>query len=372
MNEILIFYAKAIFIIYPLLLLIVRLLYKKSILAKIGYIIVTSIMITTLIITTIDILHVSKLIEIILKILLVIIAISFLKKDIIILQELKDLLERISHFDLNFSVKEKHLNRKDEFGKIAFSLQFMLKELNKIVDEIQKTAKQQALLSGNLSASSQQVSSSASEQASSTEEISSTMEQMMAVINSNSEKAKITGKISLKTAEETQKNKTVLMETINSVSKISEKTEIISEIAGKTDLLSINAAIEAARAGDSGKGFAVVAYEIKKLAKKTQNALIEIESISTNGKEISKEAEEKLNEIIPDVLHSAKLIKEVVLANTEQRKAINSINSSILQLSDITAQNSSAAEEMSVAAEKLSFEAKQLNHLISKFHVYEK
>ena len=116
----------------------------------------------------------------------------------------------------------------------------------------------------------------------------------------------------------------------------------------------------------------MVAYEIKKLAQKTQNALQEIESISKNGEEISKEAEEKLNEIIPDIFHSAKLVNEIVLANAEQKKAIDSINSSIQQLSNITIQNSSSAEEMSVAAEKLSVEANQLNDLISKFKIYRK
>ncbi len=195
------------------------------------------------------------------------------------------------------------------------------------------------------------------------------MEQMTATINSNTEIAENTGHISSKTAKETINSNKVLQQTIKSVLEISEKITIISEIADKTDLLSINAAIEAAQAGKSGKGFAIVSKEIRKLADKTKNASDEIDKLSKNGQEISKIAGEKLTVLIPEIIKSAELVNNIVSAGKEQQSGIEAINTSIQYLTEITNENSTSAIEMSKSADGLSVQAKQLKELISIFQI---
>jgi len=238
----------------------------------------------------------------------------------------------------------------------------MAEGIKEISENIYKASEQ-------LSSTSQIISQNANEQAATTEEISSSMEQMLATISSNTQNAEITGKTSEKSANEMQQSNEIFIKTIKSVSEISEKISIITEIANKTDILSINAAIEAARAGEAGKSFAVVAHEIRKLADKTKKASDEITELSQNGQDISRIAGDTLEKVIPEIIKSAKLVGEIVSASREQQRGVEMINTSILQLTEITNENSASAEEMASSAEQLSAQAEQLKELISVFKI---
>jgi methyl-accepting chemotaxis protein len=207
------------------------------------------------------------------------------------------------------------------------------------------------------------ISQNANEQSATSEEIASSMEEMLNTIVSTTENAEYTKKITTQTANETELSRGILERTIKAVNKISGKISIISEISGKTDLLSINAAIEASRAGDSGRGFAVVAQEIRKLADKTKLASAEIESLAHDGQEISKNAGEKLAKLLPEIIKSAQLVENIVHMSREQQAGVENINQSIQQLSQITVNNADASEKMANAAKDLAQQAELLKNL---------
>ena len=111
----------------------------------------------------------------------------------------------------------------------------------------------------------------------------------------------------------------------------------------------------------------MVAKEVRQLADKSKIASEEISELSESGQEISKKAGEKLERIIPEIMESVELVRNIVLASKEQQIGVGAINNSIQQLTEITNENSASAEEMSASAEELSAQAEQLKSLISVF-----
>ncbi len=217
-----------------------------------------------------------------------------------------------------------------------------------------------------LSKASASLSKNASEQAASLEETAAAIEEISANIQSSV--SKVNKMTSL--ADEANKaaidgkqlaNKTATsMEEINSqVSAINEAISVIDQIAFQTNILSLNAAVEAATAGEAGKGFAVVAQEVRNLASRSAEAANEIKTLvehatqkANDGKQISSEmisGYETLNEHISQTIH---IIEDVSNASKEQMTGIEQINDAVTMLDRVTQENASEASNVAnIAAE---------------------
>jgi len=277
-----------------------------------------------------------------------------------------DSMDKIAERQIGFAISEK---RDDEIGKLFVSINKINNNFREIVTNIKNTASAVLGASSQLNSTSMELSERANEQAATTEEVGTSMEEILATIQANTKSAENTEHITNKSAFEIKESNKAFLETIKSVTDISKKTDLITEIATQTNILSLNASIEAARAGESGKGFAVVAQEVRKLADRSRHVSNQISELSEKGNDISKVAETKLKGLIPEVIKSAEFVNNIVVASHEQQRSVEHINTSVQQLTEITNRNSASAEEMSSAAEELASQAQRLNELISIFKV---
>ena len=287
-----------------------------------------------------------------------------IKKPII---DIEGTINKITEGELDSNDVEKWKNRKDEFGMIAKNLTIMTDRISQVITSIHSISDELADVSNHLKLSSANVSQGASEQAASTEEVSSSMEQMIANIEQNVDNAGQAEKISDNAADGVKVGVESTLQSANSMKEIAQKISIINDISFQTNLLALNAAVEAARAGDHGKGFAVVAAEVRKLAEHSKIAAEEIDTLSKNGVDISQKAGEQLNELAPEISKTADLVREISAANREQHSGANQINNAIQQLNQITQQNAAASEEMETSADELSDKANILRNSISYF-----
>ncbi len=271
--------------------------------------------------------------------------------------------------NFNAKLSQSVLNRTDEFGTLARSIEAMTQRVRAAVSEVKMGSMSVAEASTRLSEISQRISQGTSTQAASAEQVSSAMEQMAANIDQNADNATQTRSLAQAMESNLLRVNEMSQLSLNSVLSITEKIGIITEIANQTNILALNAAVEAARAGEHGRGFSVVAAEIRKLAERSRDAADEISKFSQNSLSDTRSAAEGLNAVLPDVKRTASLVSEIASASQEQRTGVDQINAAIQQLSSVVQENASSSEQMASNAQELNGQADSLNSATSFFIV---
>ena len=259
--------------------------------------------------------------------------------------------------------------QKDEIGRLADALRSMGGRLSAILIEVKKGAENITSGSLQLSDTSQQLSLGAAEQAASVEEISNSMEEMSAVINQNVSASEKTTLSSSQTAGMIEESGAAVRDTVCAMKNIAEKVEIVDEIARQTNLLSLNAAIEAASAGESGRGFAVVASEVRKLATRSKEAANEISILAHSSVSLADRTGVMMDQVIPRIHNINTMVQDIGEAGQEQKVGTEQVSRAVSNLDLIIQQNASAAEESASMAEELSAQAENLRNLIAFFKI---
>jgi methyl-accepting chemotaxis protein len=195
------------------------------------------------------------------------------------------------------------------------------------------------------------------------------MEQVSTSAQRNADDAQQTESIAQKAAADAREGGQAVAQTVAAMNAITGKIGVVRQIAHQTHLLSLNAAIEAARAGNHGRGFAVVAGEVKKLAESSRVAAVEIGRLADQSVEVAERAGVMLGTLVPDIQHTAELVLTINGSSREQNVSAAQVNRAIQQLDQVVQQNAATAEEISSTAEELSDQAETLRRSMEFFEV---
>ena len=246
-----------------------------------------------------------------------------------------------------------------DFSIVKTSVNNLVEKLSSIIEDINTGTTQMQLATTEVTTSSDSISQGATQQASSLEQTTAAIEEMSGAVSETAKNAILTNEIAEGSAQLSIKGARAVGETVKAMHTISDRIEVIEDIAYQTNLLALNAAIEAARAGQHGKGFAVVAAEVRKLAKRSQVAATQISQITKESVKVSEQAGEMIESVVPKIEETAKLIKQIATAAKEQDIGIGQITQAMNELDKVTQLNATASQELLVASEQLNIQAKQ-------------
>jgi len=283
------------------------------------------------------------------------------------LKKLSQIIKLISKGDLTVKIDEKTSNQKNELGEISSSVAELTAYLNKVLSNVKESANLQSSVSNALNMSAQEMSNISSEQAASFEEVSSTLEQILEKTRTNNSKSKNAGNIISNTVNKIEINNENVRKTVESLNQIAEKINIINDIAFQTNILSLNASVEAAAAGEYGKGFSVVAKEVGKLAERSKTSAYQIREISNTSKEIAGKTETVSKDMVPEIQNTSEVIQEIIINYDEQLRNVEQISASLSELNNSVQKLASSSEETAASADELSNHAEKLRKLTAFF-----
>jgi len=324
---------------------------------------------------------------------------------------LRGMIERIKNVAQGDLTQRVEITSRDELAELA-------KWFNTFMDKFHEILRQVSDNTQNLATASEQISASAGDQAKGAElqkdqttQVATAMQEMAATVHEVSENSNKAAAASQKAAEMAREGGKVVEETLsrmrtiaNSVGDTARKVQelgkrsdeigrisgVIEDIADQTNLLALNAAIEAARAGEQGRGFAVVADEVRKLAERTGAATKEISAMICSiqsetkttvaameagsrevesGVESTRRAGDSLQQIIQMSDKVGEMVTQIATAATQQAAATQEIDNNVDQIARIAASTESGAQQTVGALEDLSGLALNLRQLVGQFRL---